>query len=577
MKAGTDGAVPRNGHHAILDQLLADGVTRIFGNPGTVEQGLLDALGDRPDLSYILTLQESIAIYAADAYARATGGLAVAQIHSSPGLGNSIGALYQAHRGQSPILVLGGDAGIRYQAMDAQMAADLVSMARPVTKWSVMVQHSSSLLRILRRAIKIALTPPMGPVYVCLPQDILDELCSEEVFATSIPDTRVLPLPATIEAAARILAQADRPTIYIGDGIARSEAQAALADVAGILAADVWGVDGGELNMSYRNPLWRGQTGHMFGSHSLPIVQNGDVNLVVGTYMLPEVFPELGGIYGAGAKTIHIDLDTASIAKNHPVDLGLLGDPRVTLEALAIRLRDLIPSERRDAATAKIATSAKSRATEQDTARDSVTPGDGATPGSLHFGHFMSEMVKHLPPDALVFDEALTNSPALTAYLQPCEPRHFFQTRGGSLGTALAGGLGLQAAAPHKAVLAVSGDGGGMYVLQSLWSAVRHELPVKFVICNNRSYRLLQANITQFWAERDIEGRPFPLSFDLSKPALNFAHLAEGFGMESARIETLDQIAPAIARALSHRGPYLLDVMLDGDVHPELIGVRCGQ
>ena len=88
----------RTGHYAILDQLLADGVTKIFGNPGTVEQGLLDALEDRPGLSYVLTLQESIAIYAADAYARASGGLAVAQIHSSPGLGNALGAMYQANR-----------------------------------------------------------------------------------------------------------------------------------------------------------------------------------------------------------------------------------------------------------------------------------------------------------------------------------------------------------------------------------------------------------------------------------------------------------------------------------------------
>ena len=154
----------RTGHYAILDQLLADGVTKIFGNPGTVEQGLLDALEDRPGLSYVLTLQESIAIYAADAYARASGGLAVALIHSSPGLGNALGAMYQANRGHSPILVLGGDSGIRYQAMEAQMAADLVAMARPVTKWSTIVQHPTSLLRELRRALKIALTPPMGPV-----------------------------------------------------------------------------------------------------------------------------------------------------------------------------------------------------------------------------------------------------------------------------------------------------------------------------------------------------------------------------------------------------------------------------
>src|SRR4051795_2934529 len=154
----------RTGRYAMLEQFVADGVTHIFGNPGTVEQGFLDALGDFPSLHYILTLQESVAILAADGYARAAKKPAIAQIHSSPGLGNAIGAMYQAQRGHSPIVVIGGDAGIKYQAMDAQMAADLVNMAKPVTKWSTMVQHPSSLLRVLRRAYKIAATPPMGPV-----------------------------------------------------------------------------------------------------------------------------------------------------------------------------------------------------------------------------------------------------------------------------------------------------------------------------------------------------------------------------------------------------------------------------
>ena len=134
----------KTGRYAILEQFVADGVSHIFGNPGTVEQGFLDALGDFPSLHYILTLQESVAILAADGYARAAKRPAIAQIHSSPGLGNAIGAMYQAMRGHSPIVVIGGDAGIKYQPLDAQMAADLVSMARPVTKWSTMVQHSSS-------------------------------------------------------------------------------------------------------------------------------------------------------------------------------------------------------------------------------------------------------------------------------------------------------------------------------------------------------------------------------------------------------------------------------------------------
>lgn len=187
---GSFSGTPKTGHFTILEQLLADDITYIFGNPGTVEQGFLDALWEYPDLKYILTLQETIAVLIADGYARASQKPTVVQIHSTPGLGNAIGAIYQAKRGHSPLVVIGGDAGIQYQSMDAQMAGDLVAMAEPVTKWATMVQDPRSLLRVLRRAIKIAATPPMGPVYVCLPQDILDAVALEPVRPTEVPSTR---------------------------------------------------------------------------------------------------------------------------------------------------------------------------------------------------------------------------------------------------------------------------------------------------------------------------------------------------------------------------------------------------
>lgn len=564
----------RSGHYAVLEQLAADGVDHIFGNPGTVEQGFLDALGDFPSIRYILTLQESVAILAADAYARATQRVAVAQIHSSPGLGNAIGALYQAKRGHSPMLVLGGDSGIRYQAMDAQMAADLVAMARPVTKWSTMVQHPSSLLRILRRAMKVAATPPMGPVYVCLPQDILDELASEAVFPSSFPSSRSLPQQGLIDGAADMLAGAVSPMIYVGDGVAYSGAQAELARVAELLGAEVWGVDSGELNLPYDHPLWQGQTGHMFGSQSLAITRRGDVNLVVGTYMLPEVFPELGDIYAGGAQTIHIDLDPDAIAKNHQVTLGLVTDPKTTLAALAEALEPRLAPATRERAAKRMAelgaakAQLRQREIDQDNARGDTLP--------LTFARFMAQLAQRLPADTVVFDEALTNSPALMRYFPPNRVGAFFQTRGGSLGTGLAGGLGLKAAFPDKTVFAFSGDGGAMYVIQALWSAVRHNLDVKYVICNNRSYRLLQLNIQQFWNEQKITHRPFPISFDLSSPPLRFDAMAESMGVKAMRVETAGQIIPAIEAALAHRGPFLLDVAIEGDVHPDQISVHCG-
>ena len=565
----------RPGRQALLEQLVADGFTHMFGNPGTVEQGFLDALEGFPDLRYILTLQETIAVMTADGYARASGRPALVQIHSTPGLGNAIGALYQAKRGHAPLVVIGGDAGIRYQAMDAQMAGDLVAMAEPVTKWATMVQHPASLLRVLRRAVKIAATPPMGPVYVCLPEDVLDQPVDDPVVPTLIPSTRVVPDAGTIQEAARLLAAAERPTIFVGDGIAWSGAQGALTALAERLGATVWEADAGEVNISRAHPLYGGMTGHMFGSHSLPILQRGDVNLICGTYVVPEVYPKLDAVFAPGAKVIHFDLNGYEIAKNHPVDLAAICDPRDTLSLLVNGLDEAMTDAQKTTAASRLqaATTARAARDEQERATDAQRR--DAMP--LAFSRFMAELAERLPDDAVIFDEALTSSPDVARYCTPTEPGRYFLTRGGSLGVGIPGAIGAKIANPDATVIGFTGDGGGMYTIQALWTAVRHGLDAKFVISNNRSYRLLQLNIMQFWAERSMDAHAFPLAFDLSKPAIRFDQMAESMGALGLRVETPDQIAPALDQALAHPGPVLLDVQVAGDVHPEMIGVRCGQ
>jgi benzoylformate decarboxylase len=478
-------------------------------------------------------------------------------------------------RGHSPLVVIGGDAGVKYQSMDSQMAADLVSMARPVTKWATMVTDAASTLRVLRRAIKIAATPPMGPVYVCLPQDVLDEVTSEIARPTSIPSTRVLPDETLIRQAAKMLANSQKPIIFIGDGVAFSGAHAELARVAELLGAEVWAADAGELNIRFDHPLYQGSTGHMFGAASRPITTRGDVNLIVGTYMLPEVFPNLDDIFAPGAKSIHIDLNAYEIAKNHPVDLGLVADPKLTLARLAEVLEESLTPAHLKASAGRT----KEFATAKRKARDAELASDAklrdAVP--LHFSRFMEELSRHLPHDAIIFDEALTNSPALTRYSPPARPGTFFQTRGGSLGVGIPGAIGLKLANPNKTVFGVTGDGGAMYTIQALWSAARHNVDAKFIVCNNRSYRLLQLNIQQYWGENHVTPHDFPLSFDLSKPDIRFAEMAATMGVRGVRVETPDQIEPAIRQALAHSGPFLIEVILEGNVHPEMIGVRCGQ
>lgn len=572
-----------NGHEAILRQFVADGVNYMFGNPGTVEQGFLDALSAVPDLKYILTLQESIAVLCADGYARATKSPALVQIHSTPGLGNAIGNLYQAMRGQSPLVVIGGDAGIRYQAMDAQMAGDLVAMAEPVTKWSAMVVDPSSLLRMVRRAIKVAATPPCGPVYLCVPQDILDAEISEPILPTHIPKLAGKASDEDIQSMVSLIEQSSNPIILAGDGVAWSNANASLVHLAEMIGARVYMADGGDINMPEDHPLYFGSTGHMFGDASLPITTNSDCVIAIGCYLLPEVFPHLSDIFSPHAKILHVDSNPFNIAKNHRVDLSLVGE----INGLISQLVDSL-------AQASEATMARFKANnihnrklkEEKVSNIEAIYGlkpdvpdedyDGKTV-FMASGEFCRELSLQLPSNAVIFDEALTNSPPISHYIPAKDLGDKFWTRGGSLGTGFPGAIGIKLADQSREVIGFSGDGGSMYTIQTLWTAARHNIAAKFVVCQNRSYRLLQANIRQFWDERGISHHDYPLCFDLSTPEISFEDIAQSMGVKAERVWKPSQIKSAIARMLSATEPYLINLVLDGDVHPELIGIHCGQ
>ncbi|MGW4401139.1 thiamine pyrophosphate-binding protein [Amycolatopsis nivea] len=525
----------RPGKIAIFEQFAADGMTTMFGNPGTVEQGLLDIVDQLPAFSYVLALQETVAVGIADGYCRAAAAPALVQLHAGVGLGNGIGMLYQAKRGHSPLVVIAGSAGVRYDAMDSQMAADLVAMARPVTKYATRVTDPSSLLRVLRRAVKIAMTPPRGPVFVELPMDVLDAPTAEPAMPASLPSRAAVPLPGELDRAAELLLGAERPVILVGDGVAVAEAQAELAEVAERLGAPVWGVDTSEVNMDTTNPWYRGETGHMFGAASAASVKDADAVLIVGTYVFPDVFPVLDNPFG-DAKVVHVDLDDFEIAKNHPVDLGLVADPKATLAGLAARL----PGRRADRAEWQ-----RPRLAED----------------APLIEQFAAALAGQAGEDLVVFDEALTASPGLRRHLPPRAPGSYFATRGGSLGVGIPGAIGIKLARPNAPVVGFTGDGGSMYTIQALWTAARHDVAAKFVICDNGRYGLLDNNIEQYWRERDIQAHAYPGSFDLAAPPLGFAGLAESMGVPGVKVEKAADVDRAVAGMLGHEGPFLVHLI----------------
>jgi benzoylformate decarboxylase len=183
------------------------------------------------------------------------------------------------------------------------------------------------------------------------------------------------------------------------------------------------------------------------------------------------------------------------------------------------------------------------------------------TESSPMIERFAAVLAERTGPDLVVFDEALTASPGLTAQLPARRPGSYFATRGGSLGIGIPGAIGAKLARPDATVVGFTGDGGSMYTIQALWTAVRHDIAAKFVICNNHRYELLDLNIEQYWRENGIDPHNHPSGFDLSRPDIRFAELARSLGVEAVRVQKPDEVEPAVRRMLAHQGPFLVDLV----------------
>jgi benzoylformate decarboxylase len=300
------------------------------------------------------------------------------------------------------------------------------------------------------------------------------------------------------------------------------------------------------------HPLARGPLGHMFGPVSRAAVADADAVLIVGTYVFPEVFPDLVSPFRPDAAIVHIDLDDYEIAKNHPVTLGLVADPKLTLGALATSL-DQLRTPEQDA-------QAGQRIERRRAERPSSDP-DGTLISS-----FLAELGRRAPADLMIFDEALTASPYVVKHLNPSRPGHYYLTRGGSLGVGIPGAIGMKIAHPERPVVSFSGDGGSMYTYQALWTAVRHDVPAVFVVCNNHRYELLNKNISEYWSERDIAAHAFPRSFDLAYPEIDFLGLAEALGADGIRVDKPEQVADAVDRMLTTQRPLVVDLLTDDTI-----------
>lgn len=552
---------------ALLRQFMADGIDAIFGNPGSTEENFLKAISECSGVTYFMGLQEATVAAMADGWARVAHKPAICQVHSAVGLGNAMGVLYEAFRAHTPMLMLAGEPPVELQSYDGFLAGDLAKLAAPLCKWSTRLTHARQLGRIVRRALKVAATPPYGPVFLALPMDVLDDDVDEfDIF----PTTHVTPTAACSQEVAlhiaRLLVNARSAILIAGDGVADAGAGEELHKLSNFLGIPVWGAEYNEPIISFRDEMFMGLIGHSFGRNTRKITLAADVILAVGTPVFPELFPSTDHYFSDDAVLIQIDRDAWEIAKNFPVEIGVQADPKGTLSLILQEARALKPNEEELARHRRQVVQAKEELYIKERHNIEAVPDlpDCVSPATL-----MRVLAEELPSDALVYDEALTSTPALLHYLRPTTPGSYYLARGGCIGVGWPGAVGAAVAERGRLVVAPSGDGSALFALQTLWTAVKHHLKVVFIVCNNSAYRILKINLLNYCLDTHQAPGLFPF-MDLDDPRIDFARLAEGFGMKALKAGKEDELRVALRAAFAFDGPVLVDAIINGTIEKEI-------
>lgn len=530
-------------HEVLLDVLRSEGVTHLFGNPGSTELPLMDALVGAKDLYYVLALQEATAVGMADGYAQATGRPAFLNLHTSAGLGNAIGNLTNARANGTPLVVTAGQQDERHLVDDPLLSGDLVALARPVTKWAHEVRTPEELGTIMRRAFQDAMNPPTGPVFVAIRMDHLDREVLSPVPPRSEIDLRAV--AGGVDTLAELLTgpPAGRVALVVGDEVARSGAVAAVIELAEALGAPVFGSPlYGSAVFPPAHPLWQGMLPPSAARVRLALDGFQRVLLLGGQAFLVYPYSD-GSPVPEGVELLHVSPDPAQIGRAHPVRFGTTGDIRATVEALNALLggpRPPAPDGRRS----------------EIEALDASAMGRYG-PAPMHPMAASHALLAAIPPEVAVVDEAITTGVYVRGFQHSDAAGSYFFCRGGGLGWGMPAACGV-ALATRRPVLCVVGDGSAMYSPQALWTAAHEELPVVFAVVDNGQYLILKQNLRAMGGASAQTG-DF-VAMDLDHPHVDFCALSQAMGVPASRIDHTDQIGPAVARALGSGRPALLHI-----------------
>ncbi|MDX6703592.1 MAG: benzoylformate decarboxylase [Baekduia sp.] len=514
------------------------GMTTIFGNPGSTE---LPMLADFPsDFRYILALQEAVVVGMADGYAQASGQVTHANLHTAPGLGNAMGAMFNAQANKAPLLVTAGQQVRPYMTMQANLTnVRATEVPHPYVNWSFEPPRAQDVPAALARATYLASLPPQGPAFVSLPMD--DWTQEVDTTAAHLAVTRQVSGragadPAAVRVLADRLAAAVNPVMVAGPGIDAAGAWDQAVALAERQALPVWATPapgGGRLGFPEGHPHFRGSLPPAIGPAGQTL-EGHDLVLVVGSSVFP-YYPYLPGpALPEGTALIAITNDPDEAARA-PMGDAIVADVRLTLDALLAALADSGTPDRRPPAPL-----------------DPPPPVGDSEPGQpMDAGDVHGVLAGLLPEDAIIVLESPSSTLALRNRLRISEPGSYYFGAAGGLGFGLSASIGVQLAQPDRPVVCVLGEGSAQYAITGFWTAVAYKVPVTFLVLRNSEYAILK----WFSEIENVTGAP-----GLDLPALDVAGTAESYGVNAKKVAGHDELHAALSEAIPAEEPRLVEV-----------------
>jgi benzoylformate decarboxylase len=548
-----------SGKQAFLEVLVQEGVSVIFGNPGTTELPLMDGLVREPRIRYVLALQEGVAVAMADGYAQASGGLAVVNVHVAPGLGNALGMLYDALKSGAPLLLTAGQHDQSFTATEPILWAELPPMARPLVKWAAEVRRPEDLPRLVHRAAKTALSHPTGPVFLSLPVDVLNAERDLDLGGPTRVAPRIVGDRQAVDRAAALLARAERPLLVAGDAVAQGDALGELVELAELVGCPVMTeCVPSTCSFPFTHPQYAGPMPRL-APQIRALLMGHDLLFSVGGDLFTLSLPDDLDPMPPGVTIVQLDVDPWELGKNYPAAVAIQGEPKATLPELSEAVRQHTTkaghpaaANRREAARAaheRIRRELAERA-RREAAQVPMSP--------LALVHAIAAGV---PDDVVIVDESISSGSGLRQLLRCADARAFYGLRGGGIGWGLPAALGVKLAQPGRPVVALVGDGSAMYTNQALWTAAHEGLAVVYVILNNASYRILKQRVRALKGFSAHDDRY--VGMDLDRPAIDWVGLARALGVPGESVEKAADIPAALERGLRSPGPYLIDARVD--------------